>query len=173
MPRLSSALLLGGALLLASYINAPAAPTPAPAPIAPEALAAIDAMAPLAADAAQEVERLRARLSAVPEKPVARRDPFTFGAAKRPSRRAEAERPVEPSAPPVDESPVIEWPTLVALLTDHAAPAALTAVLAAGDSVEMLKAGDTIGGFQVTDVTATSVELRHIATSAVTRLSIR
>jgi len=173
MHRLTSALLLGGALLLASYINAPAAPTPARAPIAPEALAEIDALAPLADDVAQEADRLRARLSAVPEKPVARRDPFSFGPAKRPARRAEAEPAPEPVVPAIEKQSAIAWPTLVALLADHAAPAALTAVLAVGDAVEILKAGDTIAGFQVTAVTATTVELVHVATSAVTRLSLR
>lgn len=173
MHRLTSALLLGGALLLASYINAPAAPTPAPARVAPEELAEIDAMAPLAVDVAQEADRLRARLSAVPEKPVARRDPFSFGAAKRPSRRAEAESAPVPVAPAVENKSTMAWPTLVALLTENAAPAPLTAVLAIGDAVEILKAGDTIAGFQVTAITATTVELVHVATSAVTRLSLR
>lgn len=173
MHRLTSALLLGGVLLLASYINAPAAPTPTPARVAPEELAAIDAMAPLALDAAQEADRLRARLSAVPEKPVARRDPFAFGAAKRPSRRAEAEPAPEPVAPAVEKKSALAWPTLVALLTDQAAPAALTAVLAVGDAVEILKAGDTVAGFHVTAITATTVDLVHVATSAVTRLSLR
>ena len=46
MHRLSSALLLGGAVLLTSYISAPAAPTPAPVLASAEEIDAIAELAP-------------------------------------------------------------------------------------------------------------------------------
>jgi hypothetical protein len=46
-------------------------------------------------------------------------------------------------------------------------------VIGVGDSVEMLKAGDTAGGFLVRDITATSIEVVHVATSVATRLTLR
>src|SRR3990167_5709223 len=64
MHRLTSALLLGGGVLLASYISAPAAPTPEPPRVSLATTAEIDSIAPLADDVAQETERLRARLTA-------------------------------------------------------------------------------------------------------------
>jgi hypothetical protein len=59
MHRKSSALLLGGAVLLTSYISAPAAPTPAPVVASPEEMDAIVELAQ--GDLSQEAERLRTR----------------------------------------------------------------------------------------------------------------
>jgi hypothetical protein len=171
MHRLTSALLLGGVVLLTSYINSPAAPSLAPERVSADDLAAIDAMRPLADDVAQETERLRARLATAPEAPVARRDPFNFGASTRPAKSAPVQTPE--LAPVVDAAPVIVWPKLVALLTDRGETAALSAVLAFDDAVEILTVGATVGGFLIRGVTSRSVELVHVATSAVTTLLIR
>lgn len=170
MHRLTSALLLGGGVLLASYISAPAAPTPAPARVPPGMIAEIDALAPIAGDVAQQTDQLRARLNAPPPAPVARRDPFNFGAVRRP------ERPAAPSttrAPEPESAPAIAWPSLVAVLTDNGDSPGRSAVFGVGDAVEILKSGASFGGFLVRDVTATTVELVHVATNTVTRLSIR
>lgn len=173
MHRLTSALLLGGGVLLASYISAPAAPTLEPPRASVAAVTEIDALAPLADDVAQETARLRARLAAVPAVPVARRDPFNFGAV-RPERPT---RPVTVStadiAPVVEAAPAIAWPALVAVLTEGSDTPVFTAVLGVGDDIEMVKSGTAVGGFQVSDITSTSVELIHVATNTVTRLSIR
>jgi len=172
MHRLTSALWLGSAVLLLSYINAPAAPTPAPPRVPPDALRAIDDAVPLSAEVDQEAARLRERLAVVPEKPTIIRDPFHFGAApRRPARLPAAVEP-EPEAPPVDAMPAIVWPKLVALLTERDS-AALTAVIAVGDAVDMVKVGGALGGFLVRDVTTTSIEVVHIATSATMRLTLR
>ncbi len=171
MHRLTSVLLLGGAVLLTSYVNAPAVLTPAPSPVSPADLAGIDAVAPLADDVAQQAERLRARLAAAPETPVTRRDPFSFGPRLPPVPSPDAAG--EPPMPAVQTDPVIEWPTLVALLTDGGDPEARTSVLGMDEGIEILKAGETIGGFLVREITVTSVEIEHVATSTVTRLSIR
>lgn len=173
MHRLTSALLLGGGVLLASYISAPAAPTPEPPRVSLATTAEIDSIAPLADDVAQETERLRARLTAAPAVPVARRDPFNFGAVRRPERPAPSARMPQPERSVVDAAPPIAWPSLVAVLTDGGETPVFTAVLGVGDAVEILKKGDATGGFQISDVTSTSVELVHVATATVTRLSIR
>ena len=169
MHRLSSALLLGGAVLLTSYISAPAAPTPAPVLASVEELHAIAELAPLAGDVSQEAERLRARLAVVPERSVPQRDPFSFGSAPRRARKEAAPVP-DPVEPVTDSAPAIDWPKLVALLTEKDA---ITAVLAVGDAVEMLKAGQTVGGFLIREVTSSAIEVVHVASSATTRLSLR
>jgi hypothetical protein len=129
-------------------------------------------MTPLAADVTQETQQLRARLVITPAPPIAQRNPFTFGEVRRPERRA-----VPPPAPvPVPAAPaeaIIAWPSLVAVLTDGGVTPARSAVFGVGDAVEILKAGGTFGGFLVREVTPTGVELVHVATNTVTRLSIR
>jgi hypothetical protein len=169
MHRLRSALLLGGVVLLASYISAPAAPTPAPLPVPVTEIDAIDANAPIAADAVQEAARLRARLATVQEKPAPQRDPFSFGAAPKSPRRAAAAPEPPPVFAPI-EAPPIEWPKLVALLTDKGV---VTAVLGVGEAVELLKAGESVSGFVIREISATSVEVVHVATSTATRLTLR
>ena len=173
MHRLTSALLLGGGVLLASYISSPAAPTPAPRRVSLATMAAIDALAPLADDVAQETERLRARLTAAPAVPVARRDPFNFGAVRRPERPAPPASVPQPEAAVVKAAPAIAWPSLVAVLTEGGDTPVFTAVLGVDDGIAMLKKGGETGGFVIRDVTSTSVELVHVATTTVTRLSIR
>ncbi|MEO6222350.1 MAG: hypothetical protein ABIP90_03805 [Vicinamibacterales bacterium] len=170
MHRLSSALVLAGAMLLTTYVSAPAAPTPEVARVSAAELNVIDATAPAAHAAEQEVARLRARLAVVPDKPVAQRDPFRFGLTPpRAPRAVVAAEPVAAMAEVV-EPPAVVWPKLVALLSDKGA---MTAVLGLGDAVEMLKAGETTGGFLVREITATSIEVVHVASSVVTRLTLR
>ena len=177
MSRLRSLLLLGGTVLVMSYISAPAAPTPAPQRAPERDMRAIGAIAPAVEDAtapaieaaSQETARLRARLAVVPELPVAQRDPFSFGKAPRVPKRATAAPEPEPVVE-VAPLPPLVWPKLVALLTDNGK---ITAVLGVGDGVEMLKAGETAGGFLVREITSTSIEVVHVATSVATRLTLR
>ena len=174
MSRLRSALLLGGTVLLMSYISAPAAPTPAPARASETEMRAIDATAPVASNATQETAKLRARLAVVPEKPIPQRDPFSFGTTSRVPKRATVAPEPEPVVPSlsieVAPPPPLVWPKLVALLTDNGK---ITAVLGVGDAVEVLKAGEMAGGFLVREITSTSIELVHVATSVTTRLTLR
>ncbi len=173
MHRLTSAFLLGGAVLLTSYINAPAAPTPPPTPVSPAEMAAIDAMKPLIEEVVQQTERLKARLTPVPAEPVASRNPFGFGNRTRTTPSTpDAEATPEPAAV-IESAPAIAWPTLVALLTGKGEASTLSAVLALGDTVEILTTGATVGGFEVREITATSVELVHVASSSTTRLTLR
>lgn len=166
-------MLLGGGVLLASYISAPAAPTPEAPRVSLATMAEIDALAPFADDVAQETERLRARLAAVPAAPVARRDPFNFGAGRRPERPARTNPRPHNETPVVEATPAIAWPVLVAVLTDAGETPVFTGVLGAGDGITMVKRGAILGGFRIGDITSTSVELIHVATHTVTRLSIR
>ena len=180
MHRLRSALLLGGAVLLTTYISAPAAPTPAPARASETELRAIDAAAPMIQaateeterlnDAAQDTARLRARLESVPQKPVTQRDPFSFGTTPRVPKRVTAAPEPEPVVPDVAPPPPLVWPKLVALLTDNGK---ITAVIGVGDAVEILKAGESTGGFLVREITSTSIEVVHVATSVATKLTLR
>jgi hypothetical protein len=176
--RLTSIFVLAGAVFLASYLNAPAELRPAPTPVTFAELAGIQENAPLAAEVAQETERLRARLATVPDMPAARRDPFSFGTSRRPAPSAaagnEESAPVEGVAA-VDEvvAPAIAWPTLVAVLTARGSETALSAALGIGDGVEIALAGETHAGFLVRAITETAVELVHVATATTTRLSIR
>lgn len=172
MNRLTSAFLLGGAVLLTSYINAPAAPTPAPAPVSSAEMAAINAMMPLVEEVVQQTERLKARLTPTPAAPVARRNPFGFGNRTRPAPST-ADPAADPEPAIVEAAPAIAWPTLVALLTGKGDASPLSAVLALGDTVEILTAGAIAGGFEVREITATSVELVHVASSSTTRLTLR
>jgi hypothetical protein len=48
-----------------------------------------------------------------------------------------------------------------------------TAVLGIGDAVEIVKAGETAGGFLVREITSSSVEVIHVATSTAQRLTLR
>ena len=169
MSRLRSWLLLGGTVVLMSYISAPAAPTPSPQPPSREQVRAIDGTAPVAAELTQETAQLRARLAVVPQNPEPRRDPFTFGATPRAPKRVTTEAPdiVAPETPP---PPPIVFPKLVALLTDNGK---VTAVLGIGDTVEMLKAGESAGGFTVREITSSSIEVVHVASSVAQRLTLR
>ncbi len=173
MHRLTSAFLLGGAVLLTSYINAPAAPTPAPTPVSSAEMAAIDAMKPLVEEVVRQTERLKVRLTPTPAEPVARRNPFGFGNSTRPAPSTSTSTAEPEPAPVVELAPAIAWPTLVALLTGKGEASTLSAVLALGDTVEILTAGAIVGGFHVREITATSVELVHVASSSITRLAIR
>lgn len=169
--RLRTALVLGGAVVLTSYISAPAAPTPARSRTSAIEVDAIATAAPLVTDAAQETTKLRERLATVPERPAPRRDPFSFGKSPRTPRAAtaaapEQEREVVETVP----APALVWPKLVALLTDKDK---ITAVLGVGDSVEMFQVGQTTGEFLIREITATSVEIVHVATSVATRLTLR
>jgi hypothetical protein len=169
MSRLRSLLLLGGTVLVMSYISAPASPTPPPHAPSEAQVRAIDAMAPVAMTATQEAAQLRARLAILPQNPQPRRDPFTFGSTPRAPKRV---IPVEP-APVVEviaPAPALMWPKLVALLTDNGK---VTAVLGLGDTVEIVKAGDSMGGFLVREITASAIEVVHVATSTSQRLTLR
>lgn len=171
MSRFTTASVLAAGVLVTTWVSAPAAPTAPPPEVSAEDLVRIEAMAPLAAEINQEVERLRTQLSAVPQKPEPRRDPFTFGArppAPRPT--VAAPEPELAEAPPVELPPAVLWPTLAAVMAEAAGS---TAVVAWGDTIEFLKAGDTFKDFRVLTISSAALELRHEPTGALKTISLR
>jgi hypothetical protein len=167
MNRLATLLLLGGVALLVSWAVAPAAPSGQ----TPRAATPCDQSSPVVAEVNAQGDRLRERLADTPKFPPPQRDPFRFGLRN--------ER--KPVAPPALETPEVALepaalvlPKLLAIIADGArTSAALTAVFGEGESVRMLKAGDTIDAFVVRTIGTDFVELAEPATSKTHRLSLR
>jgi len=168
MNRVAALVLLVGGVLLMSWAVAPAAPT-----LQPRRAAEIDRADPadsrdLTEKMSAEVQKLRERLEATTPYPSPSRDPFRFGSTR---------RPAAPSVTPQPEMPPVEPPSLprlVAILTEGE-PGRPTwcAVLAIGGDVRMLKAGETIAGFEVRRVTASDAELFDPISSRTFRLTLK
>lgn len=161
-------------MLVTTWVSAPAAPTAPVARVSEAELAAIEAMAPLAADVEQETARLRERLAVVPDRSEPSRDPFAFG---RPTPRVA--KPVAAPAPPV-AAPVVEvadevvWPTLAAVMIEGPAEAPLrTAVVGWGDLVEFLGPGDRFKDFRVVAIATDALDLRHEPTGTLRTIKLR
>lgn len=172
MHRVAPVLLIAGVVLLATWVVAPAAPSPSPLPARAEAPA--DQTAPLVAEMAAQTERMRTRLEGPQSFPPPERNPFTFG-ARREVTPARPRSPVtEPEAPPpAPPAPVL--PKLLAVVSNNAEGGiSLQAVFSVGDDVKVLKAGDAIGIFLVRSITADLVvELLEPVTGTVHRLTLR
>ena len=165
MQRLAVALLLGGVLLLASWVVAGDPPQSSPAAnTAPRP----DQVAQLVDDVNQQVELLRERLELERRFTAPHRNPFTFDAG--------VPSPVV-GAPPVEAVVVPEppaMPQLVAILTDKIeGGVARRAVLSMNGTVQILKVGDTVDRFEVARIDADGVDLKGRDTPATLRLSIR
>lgn len=167
MNRLAALLLLGGVLLLVSWAVAPASPGGQTAPPASTA----DQASPVVAEVNAQVDRLRERLASTPKFPPPERDPFRFGA--RTERKAPAVPAVNAPEVALEPAPPV-LPRLVAIVADGAgASAARSAVFAEGETVRLLKAGDTIDTFVVRSVGADFVEIVDNTTARSHRLSLR
>jgi hypothetical protein len=170
MHRVAPILLLSGGVLLATWVVAPAAPSPSPLPA--HVAEPVDQTAPLVAEMAAQVERMRNRLDEPQNFPPPERNPFTFGAR----REVVPTRPRLPvAAPEVPPPPPPALPKLLAIVANDAEGGAVvfTAVFSVGDNVQMVKAGDQIGALVIRSVTADGVELLEPVTSAVHRVTIR
>src|SRR5262245_46745227 len=117
--------------------------------------------------AAAFTEQLHWRLQQAPVAPVPRRNPFTFGNKPRASMSA-AGQPAGSDAstgavaPPLEVAPVPTGPiySLAGIgSTASADGVVLTAVLSDGNTVHLVNAGQTIGGYKVIAVTEDSVTL--------------
>lgn len=165
MQRLAVALLLGGVLLLASWV---VAGDPPPASSAPNAGPRPDQVAQLVDDVNQQVELLRERLELERRFTAPNRNPFTFGAGV-PSP-VEMPPPVEPVV--VAEPPAM--PQLVAILTDKIeGGVARRAVFSMNGAVQILKVGDAIDRFEVARIDADGVDLKGRDAPATVRLTIK
>ena len=162
MQRLALALLIGGALLLASWVMAG---DPPPRKARPDPL---EPTAPIVADMNTQVDRLRERLSTQSPFSTPKRDPFHFSAKAEPV-------PVTPPPPPPE--PVVAPdppPQLIAILTDKVKDGvSRRAVFSLNGSVQIVKPGDTIDRFVVGRVDADGVELTERGSAVPVRLTIK
>jgi hypothetical protein len=163
MQRLAVALLLGGVLLVASWVVAgdpPRHPPQAPAP-------RLDQVAQLVDDVNRQVELLRERLALERHFAAPDRNPFTFEAAAAAPVTAPAVTPVvAPEPPPL--------PQLVAILTEKVEGALVRrVVVSVNGSVHILKVGETVDQFEVSRIDADGVDLKSRDTPATFRISIK
>jgi len=165
MQRLAVALLLGGVLLLASWVVAGDPPGASPAASsAPRP----DQVAQLVDDVNKQVELLRQRLEFERRFTPPNRNPFTFDAFIPPP--VVAAPPVEPVVAP--EPPAM--PQLVAILTDKIEGGVVRrAVFSVNGAVQILKVGDAVDRFEVARIDADGVDLKGRDTPAPVRISIR
>lgn len=165
MQRLAVALLLGGVLLLASWVVAgDPPPQSSQAPSAPRP----DQVTQLVDDVNQQVELLRQRLELERGFTAPNRNPFTFDAGVAPP--VAVAPPVDPVAAP--EPPAM--PQLVAILTDKIeGGVARRAVFSVNGTVRILKVGEAVDRFEVVRIDADGVDLKGPDTPATVRLSIK
>jgi len=176
MQRIASALLLGGGVLLTTWVVSPASPASpqAPARPAPQTVRDQQPAPPVLPELAAQAERLRFRLANRPEYLAPQRDPFRFG------QRHDAPKPKDsganPASPPIvrEAAPAPVLPRLIAIMsaTVDGVPVR-TASLAVGDDVLVVKAGDLVASYLVKSVAADVIELFDPATGATFRLSLR
>jgi hypothetical protein len=114
-------------------------------------------------------EQLKQRLRKTPEPPRPRRNPFRFGAPE-PVRDAQPARAAAPRAldlPTTPEvTPVAVGPayTLSGMgVSESPEGTTRTAVLTDGRTVHLVKVGDQLGGYTVTEMTDRSVTLTDVA----------
>ena len=170
MHRVAPILLLSGGVLLVTWVVAPAAPSPSPLPARVDT--AVDQTAPLVAEMAAQVERMRNRLDEPQGFPPPERNPFTFGARRDPMPTRPRVPVAAPEEPPPPPAPVL--PKLLAVVAnDVDGVASLQAVFSVDDNVKVLKAGDAIGPYLIRSITAELVELVEPVTGAVHRLTLR
>jgi hypothetical protein len=142
MLRIASLTLVGGAVLLMTWVLAPAATRPqrAEAPRAPAG--ALTPASSALVDFEHELDRMRARLASRPAYPQPVRDPFRFG-----------RRPVEPrheTAPVAVPPPAPALPRLVAILSDTVDGVLVRrAALAFDRSVRIAGVGDMVGALRI------------------------
>jgi hypothetical protein len=167
MHRLAPVLLLGGVLLFANGVHAPASPAPAVDGSA-GVTASVGQASAVMGEVSAELDRLKARVSPPPAAPVPQRDPFRFGRRVEPAIAA----PVDVAPPP---EPVVELPRLVAVVETPGDGGTVTrsASIAAAGVVSIVKVGETTGRFVVESIDAGGVLLRDRFTSTVHRLSLR
>lgn len=183
--RVAFALALSAMLLLATWVQAPAAPardiTNPTAEETQSAEQAAQAVVPAARQVDEEADRLRMRLAAQVPFSAPARDPFRFTAPPPvPTRTsvpvAVIERTPEPVVLNTPVSPAISMPTVLALTEDTVAGVVVrSAMLSMGDDTAIVKIGQTFARFQVQQISATSVELVDVTspTRLVTTISIR
>lgn len=158
MKRLGAIVVFAGAVLVSTYILAPAA-APPHLPVVPASdLAAIAQAKPIVDAVDAQVDRLRERLTNPPAYPPPIRDPFRFGARAEPSRPKAATPALTERAVVVPPQPAL--PKLVAIATSVIDGVLVrTAVLSVGDDLQMVKTGETYQNFSIRSVGIDGVEI--------------
>jgi hypothetical protein len=170
MHRLAPVLLLGGVMLLANGVYAPAAPVPGAIDTAAPRSSLVEQAGTVLTEVSDEIERMRGRLEAPAEARRVQRDPFRFGRPAREDAAHEAAEVAAPAPPP----PVVELPHLVAVLEVPVDGAITrTASLSLAGEVRLLKAGATLGRFLIQSVDAAHVVLQDTTTQTVYRITLR
>ena len=162
--RLALIPLVGGVVLLATWIAAPAAPRP----YAVDERDGGQSAATSEVDA--QVARLRERLSAPVEYPPPTRNPFRFVPKPEPRRDDAAVRVDAP--PPEPPAPVL--PVLIAITTPPGENPQRTAILKiGGDDIRFVKVGDRFGDLLVQSIAADAMELIDPVTSKTYRILLQ
>lgn len=176
-PSTSAASVGVGVLLLlawlASAVGVPDAPPPPPEQAEPAGSARLAA---LRADVEKQSSRLRERLAAAPAPVPPDRNPFRFA-----SRPVHAERvraaSVAPPEPDVVGSTQPEAVLVLIGIAERRQNDALvrTAIIsgAADDLLLVTEGQEVAGAYRVRSVSATAVELEHIATGEIRRLYLQ
>lgn len=189
MRRFAFVLSLGCVVLLATWVQAPAAP--AREDVAPSwgDVAAAEQTAqstvPVARQIDEEAERLRQHLAAQVPFILPARNPFRFNvtASEKPMPKGSepfSTVPVEKGSDPLvlnpPAPPAIAVPLLVGVTEDTAdGVVSRTVVLSMGDDMAIVKIGQPFARFIVQSISATSVELVDVTspTRLVTTINIR
>ena len=172
MTRFGAILIFAGAVLVSTHILAPAAPPPPQPAILAADLAAVAQARPVVDEVDSQVDRLRERLASPPAYPPPTRNPFRFGDRKTEPPRPRAAAPA--AAVTVEREPAPALPRLVAIATNVVGGALVrTAVLANGDDVVVVKAGESLGTFTVRTIGVDTVELADPATGRTFKISLQ
>lgn len=167
MARLTSLLLLGaGALVLVTWLVAPASSAPPQAATAPvPAMPEIDRIN-------HELDRLHARVAPQPGPRVVR-DPFQYESQTiTPSADSDAD---DTDAESSVRRPAVSWPRLVAILSsgNAIAPEHRAVFEDANGIIQILNAGEIMGGVRVDRITTDEVFVTATSVDEATSLSVR
>jgi hypothetical protein len=160
MKRFGAIGIFAAAVLVSTHLLAPASSPPPLRPVARAELAAVAQAAPVVEQVDEQVERLRERLNTPPAFPPPARDPFRYGSAAGKSTSRPPAPPAAAAAPTTIESSAASLPHLIAIATSVDSGAVRRkAVIAVGDDVQIVQAGDALGNFFVLSVGVDTVEL--------------
>jgi len=187
MRRLALAFSTSGVLLLATWVQAPAAPVrDASVPSATDVASAeqsAQAVAPVARQIDAEADRLGQRLSVRVAAPTPARDPFRFAVSERrvptgsePFSTGSVEKGSDPVALNALVPAVVVVPVLIGVTEDVVGGVVVrTAALTMGDDMAVVKIGQMFSRFLVESISATSAVLVDVTSPsrAVSLVSIR
>jgi hypothetical protein len=164
MPPKSVALIGAASLTTGWLLASLLAPPVAKVQTLPDRRAAARQATPVDESPTAFSEQLHLRLQHAPTAPTPRRNPFAFGARSR-------ERTASPAAARTVEAPIADAPTVtgpvrprfslsgIAIANSTDGGEVRTGILSDGQTVHLVKSGDSIGGYTVVDVSESTVTL--------------